>query len=331
MRIIPPLVIAVIALQGCDGTPGSEVGATRAALDRDDDVVQLVALSSELYEPPEAIVQATWGDGVGAFGRENSGSDLGPMALTAELDGGVAVLDTVGARVYRFTPEGATREMVSTGVETADDLVVLDDGSLALMVYQRLPAPHYEILQRDGEGRWLQSRPAPQEATMPTGLFADGSTLLVEHRHGQLLSVDGASPRWGRPAGALQLRALREPGGVVVIEARDRQGERQWVRRLQCPWPVTEIRALESSSSYIALIVNHVIDASTLTEGESGHETWLVAFAHDGRPLGRARLEDRRVTDAMRPFALSPEGDLYEMQTDDDGLRVLRHRFGGAR
>jgi hypothetical protein len=253
------------------------------------------------------------------------------MALAAEPDGGVAVLDTVGARINRYGADGAPREVVATEVETADDLVALDDGALALLVYHRLPAPRYEVRQRDRDGRWRQPLPAPAAATLPTGLFADGASLLVEQRHGDLLPLDGGARRWGRPAGSLQLRALREPGGLVVVEARDRQGERRWVRRLECPWPVTEIRALEAADALVAVVVNHVFDESGLPDGEAGHESWLVAFAHDGRPLGRARVQDSRITDATRPFALARAGDLYEMLTDEDGLTVLRHRLGGGR
>ncbi len=279
----------------------------------------------------EVLVQMPWGSEPGAVGRETDGADVGPMAIAAEPEGGLALLDTVNGRIYRFADDGSQREVVEIGLRTADDLVAREDGSLSLLAYRRLPSPHYEIRVLGRDGEWQEPRGVPAAATLPTGLMADGNRLYVEQRHGWLLGLDNAPRIWGRPAGRLLLRARRESDGAVLIEARDRMGQPAWRHRLVCPWPVTEILALETSAGHLALAIRHVEDESEVAPAAPNHETWLISLSPDGDVLGRTELIDRRITDAARPLALSHEGDLYEMRSDESGLAVLRYRFGGAR
>lgn len=325
------LFAVVLPLLACESSRGTERGVRQAPLSQGDIVLRLNELPAAPFAAPEPIVRASWGEEEGAYQREMQGSDLGPMALAVDPEGGVAVLDTVGGRIYRYDDGGGQREMIGTAVETADDLVVLENGSLAMLVYRRTPTPHHDVLVRARDGEWLQPRTVPGDVTLPTGLLADGPRLYVEQRHGWLFSTDGSPRLWGRPAGAHLLRARRETDGSIIFEARDRLGNAAWTRQLLCPWPVTEILAVDSSSPYLALVVRHIEDESEATGSAPAHETWLVAFAHDGDAIGRVRLVDERVTDAARPFSLSPEGDIYELQTEGAGVTVLRHRFGGAR
>jgi len=300
-------------------------------LSQEESVVRLSELAAAPFAEPEPILRASWGEEEGGYQREVQGSDLGPMAIAAQPEGGFAVLDTVGGRIYRYDEGGARLEVVRTHVETADDLVVLENGSLALLVYRRTPSPHHDVLVRARDGEWMQPRTVPSEATLPTGLLADGLRLYVEQRHGWLVSTDGSPRLWGRPAGAQLLRARRETDGSIILEARDRLGQGAWTRRIECPWPATEILALDSSAPYLALVLRHIEDESEATDSVPAHETWLVAFSHDGAPIGRTRLVDERITDAARPFSLSHDGDVYELLTEEAGVTVLRHRYGGAR
>jgi len=303
----------------------------RVSLSQNDSIIRLSELPDAPFAAPEPVVRASWGVEEGAYRREMQGSDLGPLALAADPEGGVVVLDTVGGRIYRYDDDGAQREMISTAVETADDLVMLDDGSLGLLVYRRTPSPHYDVLVRARDGEWAQPRTVPAEVTLPTGLLADGTRLYVEQRHGWLVSTDGSPRLWGRPSGANILRARRETDGSVLLEARDRMVSATWSRQLRFPWRVTEILALDSSMPYLAIVVRHIEDESEAEGHVPAHETWLIAFAHDGTALGRVRLVDERITDAVRPFSLSPAGDIYELLTEEAGVTVLRHRFGGER
>lgn len=280
---------------------------------------------------PELVVQAPWGSEIGAFGRELDGSDLGPMAIAADPEGGVALLDTVNGRVVRFGDDGSRNETIELGLQTADDLVLRDDGSLAVLVYQRLPSPRHEIRVRSRSGEWAAPLAVPQAASLPTGLLAEGSRLYVEQRHGWLLGMENEPRIWGRPAGRLLLRALRDGDGSVVIEARDRTDQAAWRYRLVCPWPVTEVLALETSTTHLALVIRHVDNESEAAPNETGHQTWMVSLRPDGSVLGTTQLVDRRITDAGRPVALSNDGDVYELRTDEAGVSVLRYRFGGAR
>jgi hypothetical protein len=322
----------LLLLAGCETSPGP-APAVQQQLPIVPEVpaIRLADIPTGAFASPEVVVQAPWGTEDGAVGRETDDADVGPMAVAAETDGGVALLDTVGGRIYRYGPDGVRRESIQTHVETADDLVVLENGTLALLVYRRLPSPRHVVLQRSRDGEWQQPITVPADITLPTGLLADGARLYVEQRHGWLTALDASPGVWGRPAGAVLVRVQREDDGSVTIEARDRQDERAWLRRLECPWPVTDIVALEASSAHVAVVVRHIEDESEARGAVPGHETWLVALSGSGEPLGRTLLVDRRITDAGRPVTLAPDGDVFELQTDETGVTVLRHRFGGAR
>lgn len=326
---------AALALVACQGPREQALPdpAARSGLEATPAVVALGELASLPFAGPEVMVAAAWGHGEGEVSREDVAARTGPMAIAAGPDGvgaGVDVLDTVGGRVLRFDDRGALRSTVALGVETGDDLVARPDGSLAVLAYHRLPAPGYEILTIAADGAALARQEAPQAATMPTALLADGATgaLGVENRHAEVHPLDGSPRLWGRPAGALLLRAeavAAAGGGLVQVTARDRAGQIAWERAIEVPWAVVEVLGLEGCDPYVAVVVRGV-------EPDS-HETYLVALDRGvGAPLGRLRLRDARVTDAGRPVALGRGGDVFELATDDAGASVLRYRWQeGAR
>jgi hypothetical protein len=249
------------------------------------------------------------------------------MAIAAEADGGLAVLDTVGGRVLRFDRRAELRAAVPIGAVTADDLALRSDGGFAVLVYERLPEPHHDVVAFDGAGAAISQQSAPQAVTLPTALEADGDRLLVEQRHGWLHAVDGSRRQWGRPAGELQLRASLTSDRAVQIAARGRDGGERFETNIECPWPVTELLALDGRGPYVAVVLRRIHEADDA--GPAWHETWLVALDRSGAPLGRLELRDSRVTDAGRAVSVGPTGDVFELVTDESGARVLRYRYRG--
>ena len=332
MRFILVLVLAGVGLLGCEGGPGS-AGPGSAATGRHAvwaaEPVVLDSLEAAPFGAPEVELRASWGDGPLAFGRETVGAATGPMAIAAEAGSGFAVLDTVNGRVSRFAPGGALRASVPLGVETGDDLVVLGDGSIAVLAYRREPTPGHDLLAFGPDGTPRGRRPVPQAVTLPTALLADGRAVSVESRHLWVHPADGSPRLWGRPAGDLLLRATVAEGGLVTLTARERQGALAWQRSFELPWSVVEVLALEACDALVVIVLRGLVEPEG-AEGPAWHETWAVALDRSGEPLGRLAVRDGRVTDSGRPFALARNGDLLELATDEGGVTVLRYRHGGG-
>lgn len=322
------IFIAVATVFGGCMTSETSPGSQRASLNAESSTVEFEALPPATLSSPSAVVEAPWGDSEGAFQRETVAAHTGPMAIAADHDEGLWIVDTVGARLYRYGANGSLRSVVSTGLETVDDLAVLSDGKVSLLAYRRTPTPGHSLLTVDAQGALEAERVAPQGASLPTALVTDGDRIYVEHRHEWLHPESGEERLWGRPAGDLLVRARLDEGDVVLWTM-DRTGQSVWNLRIDTPFRVTELLALESAQPYIALVMRHIeIDS----EGEPiGHQTWLVTVSYEGEALGTLRLVDSRVTDAGRPFALSPDGDVLELVTNEEGVTVLRYdNLGGA-
>lgn len=327
------LALAALAAAACEPANGPDVDGTRSGLAVEGwpGAVELARLGPAPLAAPEVFIAAPWGQGDEAFSRETVGAQTGPMAIAAVRDGGLAVLDTVAGRVHRFGPRGERQGLWPVGLETGDDLVALTGGGYAVLAYVRLPEPHHVVLRFGQDGSPLGETVAPTAATLPTALVAVGDRLFVEQRHGWLHALD-ASPRvWGRPAAGLQLRADLTEDRALRLVARSDQGTVAFERLLVAPWPITELLALEASDRLLALVLRHIDDRGVGADDPAERETWLVLLDARGEPLGRAELVDSRVTDAGRPFALGPAGDLFELVTTEEGVTVLRHRFEGGR
>jgi len=323
--VIGVLVASASVFGGCMSSEESP-GTQRTSLSREVAVAELDALPPAGFSAATAVVEAPWGDAEGAFQRETVAAQTGPMAIAAERDEGFSIVDTVGARVYRYTAEGELRGVIATSVETADDLTVLPGGGVALLAYRRTPTPGYDLMTFDDRGSLLERRAAPQGASLPTAVVADGDQVYVEQRHEQLLPDSGGEALWGRPDGDLLVRARLDDGDAVLWTA-DREGQTAWSLRVDAPWPVTELLAVESAEPYLAIVLRHI---ETGADGDPvGQETWLVTVSHAGEALGSLRLVDSRVTDAGRPFALTPGGAVLELVTSEEGVSVLRYDVEG--
>lgn len=321
-------IVFFVALFACNPTP-ERVSVSHQGMQSAPEVVEFGALAPLPLGVPEVFLRAPWGADGGAFSREEEAARTGPMAIAAEPDGGLAILDTVGGRVLRYDGQGTLRAAQPIGVDTGDDLAVLPDRSFAVLAYRHAPTPGYDLLTFSSNGEPRLRQAAPAAATMPTALLVEAAgdenaTLLVENRHAAVHPVDGSPRRFGRPTGGenLFVRVQLIEGGLVVVTARDRSGQLAWERSLEVPWRVVEILELASCDELVALIVRGI--------EPSHHETHVVTFDHGGTPLGRLALRDRRDTDSARPFALARSGDLFELETNEEGVTVLRYRIEGG-
>jgi len=329
--VVTTCLAALLCASGCQTSSATDPASPeRQPLEPSAFTVELEALPLAPFETAEIFVEASWipEDEI-SFARETIAAATGPMAIAAERDGGVSVLDTVAGRVVRFDRAGQLRSTVPIGFVTGDDLALLPDGGFAVLAYERLPEPHHTLVTFDPDGVARGQRLAPQAVTLPTALVADGDRLLVEQRHGWLHAADGSPRQWGRTAGDLQLRASLTEDRSVRLVARDRRGGRElWQTTVETPWPVTELLALDGSEPYVAVVLRRVHEEDD--HGPAWQETWLVALDRSGAPLGRLELRDSRITDSGRPFDFAPNGDLFELVTDESGARLLRYAWAGG-
>ncbi|APR75251.1 Hypothetical protein A7982_00597 [Minicystis rosea] len=114
---------------------------------------------------------------------------MGPMSLAVGPGGKIYILDQINGRVVRRGPDGsleATSEMKLTG---AQDIAVGKDGSMAVLdrVVDKAIALY------DANGNLRAQLPIEGEGIEEpghiTGVYIDGSDVLVEREHGTLLKI----------------------------------------------------------------------------------------------------------------------------------------------
>ncbi|MBA4371093.1 MAG: hypothetical protein C0418_05910, partial [Coriobacteriaceae bacterium] len=286
------------------------------------------------------VVSAEWGTGPGRLGRVigQEGDPLGPSSMGVDDRGRVYVLDAANERVVRFVDGSADREWKLPGREFEDLVVsrdrfaVLDrwddrrvlvfdaDGGVVatLPIASQVPAlMHLSIV--DGEvlveapgtdrvafhaiGRLDGTvyEPSAQARRRAEGAVTPAGTVLVARRTGKNDASVDVLGKDGRVRSKLRAHASREVAAIVDITG-DREGS-VWV-----------VWALHKQ----------------LSKDTDERRGWLVVskFAPDGELLGSVQTDDSSFPEPFRRFALSEEGELYQLVCSEQGTQVLHWTLG---
>jgi len=172
------------------------------------------------------------------------------MSFAIDRDGRMYVLDEINGRVVRRSADGKAEAAMPIELRTPEDIVVADDGTLAVL--DRHGDKQVALYDESGRSRGrlpLVGEGLP-EAGEVTGLFVDGSDVYVERSHERLVKLGDTRGTPARPRSELSGRPTRDgaallsaaisdakAGRVRVLSLERASGKERFSRELQL-WPV---------------------------------------------------------------------------------------------
>jgi hypothetical protein len=288
----------------------------------------------------DVVFFAPWGSGEGRLGRREAreSDPAGPMAFVVDASGRAAVLDQVNSRVVVFA-DGKQVSQIALPADTYQDLQLDEAGDLVLM--DRLARRSVEVF--DSQGRPV-SRVALEGGGVPegggtTGLFVREDGLWVEVEHTRMVRVADAQgrPDPERPQvggrfsadGAWLLSAAREGQNQAVVLGRPADAPAQLPRlfsRVSFPLPILHLLALESDTAGRVLLAARLARFEERAPfGVLEERIEAVLLGPDGSEVDRVRLPaPRGALDQFRTLHLSPDGVLYHLYYDENGVSLRR-------
>lgn len=280
----------------------------------------------------EVVLQAGWGSGASQLGKRDEAGRPGPMSLTTGPDNSLYLLDQVNRRVLRFDRDGQLLGQVLIQAETTEDIAV-EGTDLWALVYEPGTAPGLRVERYPASGEGPTQVSLDRRIQLVTGLFVDGTEIWVEQEHdvqhlvaarGQALApgegkVAPGRPHRGEPGARLGARRAGSHQAQVVRYSPERAS---LLLEVTTPLPLVQITALQTDAAgrvYLGLQLGV----------EAGPELALTQVRELMVVVDRERatvvdLAVGQVTDTFRPVAVSLEGEIYQMQTTEQGVTVRR-------
>ncbi len=351
---------------GPDGDRSEDAGSnngplgdpTRIAQDRDSGSLGVRDNNSDSgaarLAQGQVLARATWGAGADQLGhtRPQEANPEAPMSYVVGPDGTLHVLDQANRRIQRFARDGRSLGSVSVGLMAPQDIALNPDGSYTLM--DRLVDRTISVVGPDGRerARLPITGEGIERTGNVTGLFVDGTNVMVEREHGPLVrvgdtqggdtsnreEVPGRPTRDGRAwitAGITEASEGRLYLNAVARPSR----EHMYTRELRVALESRAIVMLDSDrAGTVYLGVQGVPRGSTpstpSSDGDAGANTanspreqvLLLCFdGATGRPTGQATLPANTSPDeTFREFTVQDEGGVIYALRDEQGVEY-RH------
>lgn len=288
----------------------------------------------------ETVVSAEWGDGEGRLGRatQQEGEAQGPSSLGVDDRGRVYVLDGVNARVVRFV-DGTFDRAWPLPAGEFEDLVVARD---RFAVLDRWEDRRVLVFAADGGVvatlPIAPSVPAVMHLAVVDGevlVEAPGSDRVAFHAVGRIdgTSYDASTQAVRRSEGPLT------PAGTVLVARRS--GKNDAAIDVMGTDGAVRAKLRAHASREVAGIVDVTGDRNgnvwvvwalhrQLSKDTDDRKGWLVVskLATDGEVLGTVQTDDPSDPEPFRRFALSEDGELYQLVCSNRGAQVLHWTLG---
>jgi hypothetical protein len=283
-----------------------------------------------------------WGSGPDQLGRERptEGNPTAPMAFTFDASGNALVLDQVNGRLVRLGPDGKPRESLQLTVQSAQDVAVARDGTIAVL--DRHADKTISLQDATGKpiGNLSLAGKGLEQTGVATGLFIDGDSVYVEAEHGPLIRVgnlagqsDAERPQLpGRPTrdGKSLISANLGPRGSnkVYLHVTDRATlQHRFTREYTLPHPVLTLLMLDTDASGVIYLAAEGQEPHSPEEVRPPHWVRMLCLDPlDGSPLGTADLPSNSMPEeTFRDFAVPDSGGvLYSLRTPE-GMTLQRY------
>jgi len=248
----------------------------------------------------------------------------GPMALDADQNGRVCVLDQVNARAQCLMSDGTWQQIAAS--RTAQDLAIAADGSL--LTLDRLVA--HNVQKISNQAKLLNTWPLdPQQAPLTTALFERQGQPWIELEHQDVQSV-APTPvvQRGRLTadGRWLLLGLKVPPNQVAITGQaptgpaDSAPSQTLLVQFKLPvWQIVELAG--DAQGHIWLVVDLVqLDAQDMPVQRLRQ---AVIFDEQNREIARYDLcSPDGAQEQFRTAKLGGNGHLYSMCLQTNGLHV---------
>jgi hypothetical protein len=268
---------------------------------------------------------------VGEQGVHYHGIDIeemettGPQAIAVITDGTIAIVDTVGGQLLRYSPSGSKLASiqldgavgVSDAVPAGDDLVLLDESALE-------PA----FVRVSSGGAVSERSPLPHDARQRglSGITVDDSGAVLAQLKGGLefLSLDGvaAAPKRIGAAFAVKTPSLADPAADL---------SRGYVVRDGSAFATVAVDEMVGGMRVLAVLpsgeVFVLVEEVAFTPALEVDQR-IYRFAADGRLTGVARVPISECTTYVKHgVAVGPDGEVYALITRKDRADVVRLGF----
>lgn len=299
--------------------------------------IELNVVDSEQYTGEENIlVRGTWGNKPGEFGLvvpSGEGALEGPMSFAAGGTGEIYILDQVNSRIQVFGPDGNLRDVIPIEQRTAEAVAVDAAGDVYVcdLWVQREIA-----LYRDG--KLLQKENLSPSLSAPREVFAVGKDIFIEDdltgraylvaSEGRILSPSeqGKESRPGRFAkeNAHYLCVSQEENqGVSIL---DNTGKKRAISIQSNEPAFLDSFWLDADGN--AYLIYQMLKESPPDVLKSRFSVVKVNIS-SGKAL-QMDVPTGLFTPSRRPFVITEEGSIYQMQTSNEGLKVVRWTMPGG-
>lgn len=289
----------------------------------------LVALAASGYAgetcTSQTLLSAPWGSGPGQFGLIREAEGVGPQSLSLDSDGNIYIVDLVNRRVQVFTPRGAFLRETACGI-LAHDICLDQEGALYLL------APYHGLVEKfDPGGQLLDRWPVSPEIWLIDGMrIANGQVFLRTAMQTEY-SITGAK---GALAPEAQLSSLQQGFGGVDPARRyqtqwkgEHRGSLSYLNENGQQVLDVDVATREILGSLVFLGTdgegNVYLRAEILEPEDSGRQN-IYKFDPQGSMLAEFTISSSDYTFIYRSLYLDQNGDLYQLLTEADGVRVLR-------
>jgi hypothetical protein len=282
-----------------------------------DDATTVVALGQVRPVTPTVAVAGAWS---ADFGKDPD-ADLGPLALVADGDG-MALLDQENQRLLRYDADGQLLAAVPIPSRTTLDAARLGD-SWALLAYDRATVS-WSTQQVGSAGTLDATAAVPATLDAPSGIFADGDTVLVEQAHGRTFDVATGVSYPGRPVGdGRYVSAVKDDASTLRITWSDAMGADTRTTLLTPDRPLGNVVALDTRDGFTLVTLLLFEEGAAPGYEMLDPELRTVLLDAEGQRVDEISLPPGAATVVTRELALGADGALWRLRTDPtDGLSV---------
>jgi len=279
------------------------------------------------------LVTLPWGSGPSAVGlaRPLEGLARGPEALAVAPDGRIAILDSVNRRVVTLDPSGAFLAALPVDL-SAPRFIAVDDTSIHVLDADEDRC----IVSLDWQGGALEHEDLEARDAPVTGLFAQEGQVYVEWGHSSVTGVRPGARGFsatepGRPLGSrgrTRAQTLFTAGTnprVSLVTDPQRPNDLPSEIEFVSDSPLEHLVSLDSDAEGAIILGARVQHGSP---PDAGAPALVVVRATGPETATALALDDTGgIAETGQPYALGPDGRIYQPRATDQGYSIIVHTF----
>mgnify|MGYP000285988023 CR=1 FL=1 len=286
------------------------------------------------------IVQGGWGATKGEFGLlepRGEGEKEGPMSYFVNEMENIYILDQVNLRVQKFDRQGNFISATPIDNRTADRIIVDSNGNIYVFDLWG----KREVFIYSNSGELIQKSTLSIGESVTGGIsevfIHDDAIYTEDAETGKLYKIGSSGtifPLQDQRRVELPGRFLKSTqnylhfipsGDSAKIDIVDREGKANLSIAFSSKRKIHNFVELSSDSNGNIYLGAYLVKQSGLNFVESQFS--FVKISNTGELLGRAEMPTNLYSPTRHPFYITNNGDIYQLQTLKDGLRIIKWRI----